>query len=127
MARSPRAASNALPDGSTTSVSWRRCTFTVCRDLIDALSRRDTRVGDGWEWGGPRLCGVDDPCFIRGAPCPWRGACAKALRGIVRDLHIALVALMRACLPAGTPVVLLGDGEFDGTTRQETLNEAGWC
>ena len=38
--------------------------FTVCRDLIDALSRRDTRVGDGWEWGGPRLCGVDDPCAL---------------------------------------------------------------
>ena len=24
-------------------------------------------------------------------------------------------------------MVLLGDGEFDGTTLQETLNEAGWC
>ena len=23
-------------------------------------------------------------------------------------------------------MVLLGDGEFDGTTLQETLNEAGW-
>ena len=27
MAPSPRAGSNALPDGSTTSASWRRCTF----------------------------------------------------------------------------------------------------
>jgi len=43
------------------------------------------------------------------------------------ELHIALVELVRACLPAGTSVVFLGDGEFDGTTLQKTLNEAGWC
>jgi Transposase DDE domain len=41
-------------------------------------------------------------------------------------LHIALVELVRACLPEGTSVVLLGDGEFDGTTLQKTLHEAGW-
>ena len=28
--------------------------------------------------------------------------------------------------PEGTQVVVLGDGEFDGTTLQATLNEAGW-
>jgi hypothetical protein len=41
-------------------------------------------------------------------------------------LHIALVELVRACLPEGTSVVFLGDGEFDGTTLQKTLNAAGW-
>src|SRR5215831_7802691 len=42
------------------------------------------------------------------------------------ELHIALVNLIRACLPEGAQVVFLGDGEFDGTTLQKTLNEAGW-
>ena len=42
-------------------------------------------------------------------------------------LPMALVNLLLACLPEGTQVVLLGDGECDGTTLQETLNEAGWC
>jgi hypothetical protein len=42
------------------------------------------------------------------------------------ERHIALVDLVRACLPEGTPVVLLGDGEFDGTTLPQTLKEAGW-
>ena len=42
------------------------------------------------------------------------------------DLHIALVERLQACLPAGTQVVFLGDGEFDGTTLQETLPKAGW-
>ena len=42
------------------------------------------------------------------------------------ELHIALVELVQACLPEGTPVVLLGDGEFDGTTLQQTLQETWW-
>ena len=43
------------------------------------------------------------------------------------ELHIALVELIAACLPEGSRVVLLGDGEFDGIKLQETLNKAGWC
>jgi hypothetical protein len=42
------------------------------------------------------------------------------------DLHIALVELVHEVIPAGTKVVFLGDGEFDGTALQATLNEAGW-
>ena len=41
-------------------------------------------------------------------------------------LHIALVEQVEALLPAGAQVVLLGDGEFDGTDLQHTLEEAGW-
>src|SRR5262249_55677946 len=42
------------------------------------------------------------------------------------DLPIALVELGRACRPEGPPVVLLGDGECDGTALQQTRNAAGW-
>src|SRR5262245_59131733 len=42
------------------------------------------------------------------------------------DVHIALVEQVDALLPAGAQVVLLGDGEFDGTDLQHTLEEAGW-
>jgi hypothetical protein len=41
-------------------------------------------------------------------------------------LHIAVVELMREVIPEGATVVFLGDGEFDGTALQATLNEAGW-
>ena len=61
----------------------------------------------------------------RALPLAWR--VRQGPKGhFPEELHIALVTLMRACLPEGTQVVLLGDGEFDGTTLQETLNEAGW-
>jgi hypothetical protein len=43
------------------------------------------------------------------------------------DLPIALGDLVRACLPAGTSVVCLGDGACEGTTLQQTRTEAGWC
>ena len=61
----------------------------------------------------------------RALPLAWR--VRKGPKGhFPEELHIALVNLIRECLPEGTQVVLLGDGEFDGTTLQETLNEAGW-
>jgi hypothetical protein len=41
-------------------------------------------------------------------------------------LHIALVPLISELIPAGTQVVLLGDGACDGTRLQQTLQEAGW-
>lgn len=42
------------------------------------------------------------------------------------DLHIALVEQVQALLPQGAQVVLLGDGEFDGTDLLHTVQEAGW-
>lgn len=42
------------------------------------------------------------------------------------DLHIALVKQVHTLLPVGVSVVLLGDGEFDGTLLQQTLQDIHW-
>jgi len=61
----------------------------------------------------------------RALPLAWRvrqgpkGHCPEAL-------PIAVVELRRAVIPEGATVVLRGDGAFDGTALQATLNEAGW-
>ena len=61
----------------------------------------------------------------RALPLAWRvrqtpkGHCPE-------DLHIALIEVIREVIPAGTKVVFLGDGEFDGTALRATLNAAGW-
>jgi len=61
----------------------------------------------------------------RALPLVWRvRQCPKG--HFPEDLHIALVELVRTLIPEGTKVVFLGDGEFDGITLQETMNEAGW-
>src|ERR671924_225220 len=61
----------------------------------------------------------------RALPLAWR--VRQAPKGhFPEDLHIAVVALMREVIPAGAKVVFLGDGEFDGTALQATLNAAGW-
>jgi len=61
----------------------------------------------------------------RALPLAWR--VRQAPKGhFPEDLHIALVALIRGLIPAGAQVVLLGDGEFDGTRLQHTLQQAGW-
>ena len=41
-------------------------------------------------------------------------------------LHIALMEQVRELIPPGARVVVLGDGEFDGTDLQHTMQEAGW-
>jgi hypothetical protein len=40
--------------------------------------------------------------------------------------HVELVNRVREILPAGADVVVLGDGEFDGTGLQATLADAQW-
>ena len=61
----------------------------------------------------------------RALPLAWR--VRQGPKGhFPEDLHIAVVELMSAVIPEGAKVVFLGDGEFDGTALQATLNEAGW-
>src|SRR6516225_4217913 len=61
----------------------------------------------------------------RALPLAWR--VRQAPKGhFPEELHIALVELISGLLPAGVQVVLLGDGEFDGTRLQQTLQQAGW-
>src|SRR5438552_3240731 len=58
----------------------------------------------------------------RALPLAWRvRQCPKG--HFPEDLHIALVELVLELIPAGTKVVFLGDGEFDGITLQETMHE----
>jgi hypothetical protein len=61
----------------------------------------------------------------RALPLAWR--VRQAPKGhFPEDLHLALVELISGLIPAGTQVVLLGDGEFDGARLQHTLQQAGW-
>ncbi len=61
----------------------------------------------------------------RALPLAWR--VRQGPKGhFPEDLHIALVELVSGLIPEGTQVVLLGDGEFDGTRLQHTVQGAGW-
>src|SRR5918911_118623 len=61
----------------------------------------------------------------RALPLAWR--VRQAPKGhFPEELHIALVTLISELIPPGAQVVLLGDGEFDGTKLQQTLQQVGW-
>jgi hypothetical protein len=61
----------------------------------------------------------------RALPLAWR--VRHAPKGhFPEELHMALVALISELIPAGAQVVLLGDGEFDGTRLQQMLQQVGW-
>ncbi len=61
----------------------------------------------------------------RALPLAWRvrqgkkGHCPEAL-------HIPLIEQVKRRIPAGARVVVLGDGEFDGTTLQQTVQDYHW-
>ena len=42
------------------------------------------------------------------------------------DMHIALLEEVKALIPPHAQVVVLGDGEFDGTGWLDTIDHAGW-
>jgi hypothetical protein len=61
----------------------------------------------------------------RALPLAWQ--VRKGKKGhFPEDLHIALVKQVHKLIPLGASVVLLGDGEFDGTTLQHTLQDDHW-
>src|SRR5918911_5203166 len=61
----------------------------------------------------------------RALPLAWR--VRQGPKGhFPEELHITLVELISGLIPEGTPVVLLGDGEFDGTGLPQTVQDAGW-
>ena len=61
----------------------------------------------------------------RALPLAWR--VRQGPKGpFPEDLHMALVEWISGLIPEGTQVVLLGDGEFDGTGLQHTVQAAGW-
>jgi hypothetical protein len=61
----------------------------------------------------------------RALPLGWQ--VRKGAKGhFPEDLHLALVAQVYKLIPPGASVVVLGDGEFDGTRLQHTMQAYGW-
>jgi hypothetical protein len=61
----------------------------------------------------------------RAIPLLW--TVVKGKKGhLPQDVHCALITRLQTIIPDTAPVVLLGDGEFDGTQLQAVLRTAGW-
>jgi len=61
----------------------------------------------------------------RAIPLLW--TVVKGKKGhLPQDEHCALITRLQAVIPDTAQVLLLGDGEFDGTQLQATIRTAGW-
>jgi Transposase DDE domain len=61
----------------------------------------------------------------RALPLVWQ--VRKGKKGhFPEDMHLALIEQIYDLIPTGAQVVLLGDGEFDGTHLQQTVQEYHW-
>src|SRR6266545_439589 len=61
----------------------------------------------------------------RAIPLLW--TVVKGKKGhLPQEVHCALITRLQTVIPDTAPVVLLGDGEFDGTQLQAAIRTAGW-
>jgi len=61
----------------------------------------------------------------RAIPLLWM--VVKGKKGhLAEELHCALICRLREVIPAQADVMLLGDGEFDGTQLQATIRQSNW-
>lgn len=73
-------------------------------------------------------------CVVLMASVVYRGRAIPVLWSVVKgkkghlpeQVHCALIRRLQEVLPAQAQVLLLGDGEFDGTQLQTTVRAAGW-
>jgi hypothetical protein len=76
---------------------------------------------------GRGCCALMSHVIYKGRALPLAWVVRQCPKGHAPEaLHIERVELVRELIPEGSKVVFLGDGEFDGTELQATLNEAGW-
>jgi hypothetical protein len=62
-----------------------------------------------------------------GHAIPLHWTVVKGKKGHLPEaLHCALIRQLRDIIPTDAKVLLLGDGEFDGTLLQASITEAGW-
>ena len=129
-----------VPDGTQPGSRVKRFTRWVANDaILEAVVRQPyapglTRASRLADAGAHHGSVVGRGCVAlmihvvykgRALPLAWR--VRQGPKGHFPEaLHIALVELVSALIPEGTQVVLLGDGEFDGTDLQQTVEEAGW-
>lgn len=65
--------------------------------------------------------------LYRGRALPLAWIVVKGAKGhFPQESHCALVAQIQPFVPTGTSVIFLGDGEFDGTDLQASLERYGW-
>jgi hypothetical protein len=73
-------------------------------------------------------------CMVLMASVVYHGRAIPLLWNVVKgkkghlpqDAHCALITRLQTLIPAAAQVVVLGDGEFDGTQLQAALRKAGW-
>ncbi len=99
-----------------------------CLPYADVLLRHGALQTLGLVLDGRGGTALMIPVVSKGRALPLAGRVRHAPQGhCPDDLHLAVVELVRELIPAGAQVVLLGEGEGDGTGLQHTLQQAQWA
>jgi DDE family transposase len=102
--------------------------FVPCAEvLLTPLALQTLVLGRDGSVVGRGCVALMVPVVYKGRALPVAWLVRHGKKGhFPEELHSALVAQVQDLIPAGAQVVLLGDGEFDGTRRQHTGQTSRW-
>ena len=112
---------------SNDTISWELFFLPFVQRLLTSLSAQTlVLVMDGSAVGRGCVTLMMSVVY-RGRALPVAWLVVNGKKGhFPETCHVELVNRVRDIVPAGADVVLLGDGEFDGTGLQATLADANW-
>jgi hypothetical protein len=112
---------------SNDMISWELFFLPFVERLLTSLSAQTlVLVMDGSAVGRGCVTLMMSVVY-RGRALPVAWLVVKGKKGHFPETsHVELVNRVREIVPVGADVVLLGDGEFDGTGVQATLADAKW-
>jgi hypothetical protein len=109
------------------AVSWETCFLPVARALLAALADRAIVLAMDGSTVGRGCVTLMLSVIYRGRALPLAWTVVTGSTGhFPETAHLALLAQVQALIPAGTTVIVVGDGEFDGTDLQAAITQAGW-
>jgi hypothetical protein len=109
------------------AVSWETCFLPVARDVLAALADQTIVLAIDGSTVGRGCVTLMISVIYRGRALPLAWTVVTGTKGhFPETAHLALLAQVQALIPTGTTVIVVGDGEFDGTDLQAAITQVDW-
>jgi hypothetical protein len=108
-------------------VSWEVCFLPVAQALLAGLGDRAIVLAIDGSAVGRGCVTLMVSVLYRGRALPIAWTVVAGKKGhFPETAHRALLAQVQTIMPTETPVILVGDGEFDGVELQAQITQFGW-
>jgi len=109
------------------AVSWDICFLPCAQALLEGLAGRAIVLAIDGSTVGRGCVTLMVSVIYAGRALPLAWMVVAGTKGhFPETAHLALLEQVQAIMPAGTTVIVVGDGEFDGVDFQAAIDQYGW-